>query len=343
MACRFSYDHTPPHFLAVNSSLTKDQLKALGLALAACAFFGVAAWFGWSSLQQALGEAQAVFDRKSAPNVSLAIGHAGGVAKVHQETKELARLNEAARQRLEKTVHTWQQGWRDVSGDGVDWSTDPGKWKDKLIETRSFFMQQSREAKGDIRVNLPEEFYLSLGEFRQKSPSPDAVADLARQLAVARRLVEILVQARSRAKEAYPTPCVLVSLERTDSKTNAVVSTPATPPASSEKFSLPRMTFQMQVDSSPEVLFALMRGLADDPWLFLVQDLLVKNELNQFPSRSEIRKKFEAKDQPQGKEAKASSPKLLEVLAGKEKVQSTLVIEYVGWPSDPGKEPSSQP
>ena len=214
---------------------------------------------------------------------------------------------------------------------------------DKLIETRSFFMQQSREAKGDIRVNLPEDFYLSLEEFRQKSPAPDEVADLARQLAVGRRLVEILVQARAKAKEAYPTPCTLVSLVRTDAKTNGVVSAPVTPAASAEKFSLPRMTFQMQVASSPEVLFKLVRGLAEDPWLFLVQDLLVKNELSQFPSRSEIRKKFEAKDQPQGKEGKVSTPKLLEVLAGKEKVQSTLLIEYVGWPPDPGKETSSQP
>jgi len=329
----------------MNSSLTKDQLKLLGMVLAGCVFFAAAAWFGWSNLQEALAEAQGVLDRKSVPNVALAMSHPGGVGKIQQETRELAKLNEAVRQQLEKSVQSWQQGWRETSGEGADWSTDPGRWKDKLIETRSFFMQQSREAKGDIRVNLPEEFYLSLGEFRQKSPAPNEVPDLARQLTVARRLVEILVQAKQKTREAYPTPCVLMSLERADAKTNAVVAAPVPPPpAPPEKFPLSRMTFQMQVASSPEVLFELVRGLTQDPWLFVVQDLSVKNEQSQFPSRSEIRKKFEAKDSAEGKESKVnSSPKLLEVLAGKEKVQSNLTIEFVGWPGDPAKETSPQP
>lgn len=318
----------------MNPQIKPDQLKSLGLALAGCVVFGAVGWFGWSALQEALGEAQALADRKSVPRVAAAVGHPGGAAKILQETKELANLNQTARQRLETTVRTWQDSWRETSGEGADWSTDPGKWKDKLIETRSAFLQQSRESKGDVRVGFPDDFYLSLGQFQQKSPTSEEVPDLARQLAVARRLVEILILAKRDAKEAYPTPCRFRTLERIDSTPEKEVglkppSGRPTPPQSS----LARMTFRLQIDSSPEVLFEFVRGLEKDPWLFLIQDLVVQNEQIQFPSRSEIRKKFESQTQANPEAGSAAvRPKLLEVLAGKEKVQSTLQIESIGWP-----------
>lgn len=304
--------------------------------MAAVAVLGAAGWWGWSSLQQALADAQGVFDRKSVPPVSAALGHPGGAAKIVQETQELAKLREAARQRLEKTVHTWQESWREASGEGADWSKDPGKWKDRLIQTRSLLFQRSRESEGGERVSLPDDFYLSLGDFRQKSPSPEEVPALARQLSVAQRLVEILIQARKESKEAYPTPCVLRLLERTgpDAKETALPPEPGS--SAKGKSALPNLTFRLRIDSSPEVLFGLVQGLAKDPWLFLVRDLLLENEQKEFPSRNEIRKKFEGKEAGAGRpDGGPSSAKLLEVLAGKEKIQSTLIIEYVGWASPP--------
>ncbi len=318
----------------MSTQIKPEQLKSLGLAVAGCVVFGGVGWFGWSALQEALGEAQAFADRKSVPRVAAAVGHPGGAAKILQETKELANLNQTARQRLEATVRTWQDGWRETSGEGADWSTDPGKWKDKLIETRSAFLQQSRESKGDVRVGFPDDFYLSLGQFQQKSPTSEEVPDLARQLMIARRLVEILILAKQNAEEAYPTPCLFRSLERIDSAPEKKVGLKPppgrpTPP----KASLARMTFLLQIDSSPEVLFEFVRGLENDPWLFLIQDLVVQNEQIQFPSRSEIRKKFESLTQANPEAGSAAvRPKLLEVLAGKEKVQSTLQIESIGWP-----------
>lgn len=304
------------------------------MAMAGCVVFGGVGWFGWSTLQEALAEAQAFADRKSVPRVAAAVGHPGGVAKILQETKELAKLNQTARQRLEATVRSWQDSWRETSGDGADWSTDPGKWKDKLIETRSFFLQQSRESKEDIRMELPDDFYLSLGQFQQKSPTAEEVPDLARQLMVARRLTEILVLARRDAKEAYPTPCLFRTLEHIDSAPEKEVGLKAppgrTPPPNS---SLARMTFRLQIESSPEVLFEFVRDLEKDAWLFLIRDLVVQNEQIQFPSRSEIRKKFESQIQANPEAGStAVRSKLLEVLAGKEKVQSTLQIEFIGWP-----------
>lgn len=318
----------------MNPQIKPDQVKSLGLAVAGCAVFGGVGWFGWSSLQEALGEAQTFMERKSVPRVAAAVSHPGGVANIRQETKELANLSQSARQRLEAIVRTWQDSWRETSGDGADWSTDPGKWKDKLIETRSFFLQQSRESKGDIRVDYSEDFYLGLGQFQQKSPASEEVPDLARQLVVARRLIEILVRARQEAKEAYPTPCLFRSLERIEPASEKEAS-PKPPPGRPPppKSSLARMTFRLQIESSPEVLFEFVHGLENDTWLLLIRDLLVQNEQIQFPSRSEIREKFESPGQanPEAGSAAVRS-KLLEVLAGKEKIQSTFQIEYIGWP-----------
>lgn len=308
-------------------------MKVLGLAVGALVVVGGAGWLGWSNLQEALGEAQAFVERKSVPKVAAAIRFPEGASKILQETKELKALHESARLRLEQTVRTWQDSWKEASGDGADWSTDPGRWKDKLIETRSFFLQQSRESEGDARVIFPDDFYLSLGEFQQKSPSAEEVPNLARQLSVARRLIEILVQAKREAKEAYPTPCVFRLLERLDQadKAEPPGKSPARPPP--PKPSLSRMGFRMQIEASPEVLFAFVRGLEKDPWLFVIQDLLVQNEQTQFPSRSEIRKKFES-PKAAGDETgrSATQPKLLEVLAGKEKIQATFRIEFISWP-----------
>ncbi len=329
----------------MNPQIKPDQLKGLGLAVAGCVVFGGVGWFGWSALQEALGEAQAFAERKSVPRVAAAVGHPGGAAKIFQETKELANLNQTARQRLEATVRTWQDSWREASGEGADWSTDPGKWKDKLIETRSTFLQQSRESKGDVRVGFPNDFYLSLGQFQQKSPTAAEVPDLARQLGVARRLIEILIMAKRDAKEAYPTPCLFRTLERIDSAPEqeaGLKPPPGRPPP--PKSSLARMTFRLQIDSSPEVLFEFVRGLEKDPWLFLIQDLAVENEQTQFPSRSEIRKKFDSQTQANPEAGVAAvRPKLLEVLSGKEKVQSTLQIEFIGWPPPVSPPAPSQP
>jgi hypothetical protein len=329
----------------VNPQIKPDQIKGLGLAVASCVVFGGVGWIGWSALQEALGEAQAFAERKSVPRVAAAVGHPGGAAKISQETRELANLNQTARQRLEATVRTWQDSWRETSGEGEDWSTDPGKWKDKLIETRSTFLQQSRESNGGVRVSFPDDFYLSLGQFQQKSPSPAEVPDLARQLMVARRLIEILILAKRDAKEAYPTPCLFRTLERIDSapEQEASLKPPPGRPAP-PKSSLARMTFRLQIDSSPEVLFEFVRGLEKDPWLFLIQELVVENEQTQFPSRSEIRKKFESPNQTNPEPGNAAvRPKLLEVLAGKEKVQSTLQIESIGWPRPVSPPSSSRP
>lgn len=326
----------------MSSQIKPEQIKVLGLAVVGLVVLGATGWLGWSHLQGALGEAQAFVERKSVPKVASAFGHPGGAEKIRQETKELKALHESARQQLDQTVRTWQESWRETSGDGADWSTDPGRWKDKLIETRSFFLQQSRNSEREARVVFPDDFYLSLGEFQQKSPSAEEVPDLARQLSVARRLIEILVQAKREAKEAYPTPCVFRILERLDPAEQKEVPgkpPPRTPPPKSP---LVRLSFRMQIEASPEVLFAFVRGLKKDPWLFVIQDLLVQNEQTQFPSRSEIRKKFESpKDSGEEAGRSVNRPKLLEVLAGKEKIQATLRIESIGWA--PGSAPQPPP
>jgi hypothetical protein len=113
----------------------------------------------------------------------------------------------------------------------------------------------------------------------------------------------------------------------------------------------------MQLECSPEVLYGFIQRLAWDPWLFIVSDLNLENDLKEFPKRSEVAKKFaDASKPPEGTGVGAegagappegvrgganppSRPPLLMVLAGKERLKVLLRIDCVGWKTTaPGKQ-----
>jgi len=98
--------------------------------------------------------------------------------------------------------------------------------------------------------------------------------------------------------------------------------------------------------------------LARDPWLFIVSDLNLENDLKDFPKRSEVAKKFADANKPtegagvvtegagappeevRGGANPPSRPPLLMVLAGKERLKVLLRVDFVGWKAAaPGKQP----
>ena len=116
-----------------------------------------------------------------------------------------------------------------------------------------------------------------------------------------------------------------------------------------------REKYTIKMECSPEVLYGFMQRLAKDPWLFIVMDLNLENDLKDFPKRSEVAKKFAVDPkkesgsgaaEQEGVEAEGArgganaptQPPLLMVLAGKERLKVVLRVDYVGWRAPaPGK------
>jgi hypothetical protein len=207
------------------------------------------------------------------------------------------------------------------------------------------------------KIELAPDFYLGLEDFRQKSPTADEVPGLALHLSVAERLVQLLMEARQVA-EQYPTPCRLLSLSGPGSIFAKQGEEPPTPVAAPTPRPKPaaavaqaeRKTFRVEIQSSPEVLYEYVRLLAGNPALLILTNLMVTNEQQNFPLRSEIAKKFTEANLSTGGEAmqkKKEGKRLLEILAGEESVQTVLEVDFVAWrnPEEPkaGGSPAPAP
>jgi len=287
------------------------------------------AWWGLGQLGQRQAEAQALADRMG--NVALAalLADPGGLDRANREAAELQKLEKELWEKDGSLARQWSEATGKLAGDGQDWSSDPGKWKDKLVAVQS---ELQRTAPSQ-RVELAPDFYLGLDPFRQKSPTAQEVPALALHLSVAQRLVELLFEARKVA-EQYPTACEFLRLTGPGSATDQAPAAGAserrsgTPPASPE-----RKAFQAEIRCSPEVLYEYVRLLARDPALLVLTDLAISNEKEIFPLRSEIAKKFSAAEPPSG--ATPGSPqetkKLLEILAGEESLRAVLEVDFLAW------------
>jgi len=300
---------------------------------------GVGAWLGLQSLETQQAEFGALQERLNQPGLASVVAEAGGPGRTSQETQKVRQLAQQMQEQTANLAGRWVRGTQEARGEGKEWSKDPGRWKDELILRQNELQKKAP----DLRVQLPPDFYLGLEEFRQKSPTPEEVPDLAVQLSVASRLVERLLQAR-KIREQYFTVCELKSLAPSArGKEKPVPPGSKTPRANPE-----RKTFQIEFQSSPEVLFEYIRLLASDDWLLILQDLSVTNEQPDFAPRSEIAKKFggEAKSAEGKKGEEDSAGKLLEVLAGDEALNVRMEIAFVAWPESvpappTGPKPSS--
>ena len=303
------------------------------------------AYFGWSSLSEVQSQAQSLADRKGKPELAAILTRPGGAGAVRKEAVEIGKVAEEVSQGEEGLVGSWREGYEKASGVGQGWSQDPNQWKDRLIATNDRLKKQSGKKGDNSRVILADDFYLGLQEYKQQNPSADKVPELALRLSVAEKLVELLMDAKKTAKEEYPTQCIIQSIA------SPGVSAPDSDKKSAEKAKAGigptgtlREGYTLQFESSPEVLYGFIQRVAKDPWLFVVMNLSLENDLNEFPKRSEVAKKFADANKPtdgaatenstdgaRGSANPPSKPPLLMVLAGKERMKVVVRIDYVGW------------
>ena len=310
----------------------------------------VAGYFGWSSLGEVQGQAQALAERKVKPELAAILTRPGGAGAARKEAGEIAKLEEELAEGEERLVGSWREGYVQASGEGQGWSQDPNQWKDRLIASYDRLKKQSGKKGDNSRVILADDFYLGLQEYKQQNPSAGKVPELARQLSVAEKLVEFLLDSKKSAKEAYPTQCLMQSIVGpgvSEADVAKVVSEKSKQGVNSVSYI--REGYTLQFECSPEVLYGFIDRVVADPWLFVVVNLNIENDMKEFPKRSEIAKKFsdgkssgvgsagatgKAESGADGAVGTADAPNqtpLLMVLAGKERLKVVVRIEFVGW------------
>lgn len=311
----------------MKAALDKNQLMLVaggGVGLLAA---GALAWFGLGGLGEKQAEAQALTERMGNPALAALMSDPGGAARAGKEAADLRKLGQELEENDGAVTRTWTEGTKEAAGDGQEWAKDPGKWKDELIRIQSA-LQKSAPAS---QVRLAPDFYLGLETFRQKSPTVEEVPGLAMHLKVAEKLVMKLLEARKR-KEQFPTVCEFRSL--TGPGSGGEKAEPAAAPGKPGAVAGPeRQKFKAEVRCSPEVLYEYLRLLAVDPWLLVVTGLEVANEKESFPLRSEIAKKFTAKEPGAAGAAGGAKDekKLLEILAGEESLKAVVEVDFVAW------------
>lgn len=308
-----------------------DQKQLLGVVggLALCLVAGALAWFGLGSLGEKQAETQALAEQLGNPALAALFHEPAGANRASRDAAEIQKLAKEIREN-DVEAAKWSAATRELAGDEKEWAKDPGKWKDRLIDVQSRLQKEAR----DQRIDLAPDFYLGLNEYRQKSPSADEVPNLAVHLSVAERLVRLVMQARG-IREQYPTLCEIRALAGPGSEKGAgAKNSGAVPAGKPGPLTTPneRKSFQIEIRSSPEVLYEYVKLLTTDPALLILVDLTVTNEKQAFPLRSEIAKKFsEPKPTDEPSIEKKETKRLLEILGGEENVTTTLKVDYVAW------------
>ena len=324
----------------MKGKLTKPQMVALGAGVGVLLLGLVLGFFGLKALEETQTLAQSLADRKLKPEVAAVLARPGGAGAARKEAVELGKITEDLGKEEEKVVGSWREGLVKASGEGQDWSTDPNKWKDKLIAAYDQLRKKAGKKGDNSRIILVDDFYLGLQEYKQKSPTAAQIPSLALHLSVAEKLVEILMEAKGAAKEAYPTQCILQGLEGPAVKEGEVAKPEAgkAKPGGVDGGGLVRESYRLQMECSPEVFYGFVGRLSQDPWLFVVMDLSLENEQKEFLKRSEVAKKFEVtKTDPAVEDSanpKSATPLLL-VLAGKERLRVVMKIDFMGWKIPP--------
>lgn len=324
----------------MKTSLPREYLGIGFLLLIA----GLVGWLGLNRMGEIEAEMQVLAEKMGNPALAALMGDPTGPERVIRETGEIRKLKEEVANLEKNTINGWVEAGREASGDGQDWAKDPGKWKDRLIETENRLQKEAPQRK----VTLGNDFYLGLEAYRQKSPAEQEVPALALDLSLAERLVKQLFDARQ-TDEQYPTVCEFQSLSGPASVAAKTSETRPTPPGA-QSGSLPknqdRRAFRLQIRCSPEVLYEYVRRLTQDSWLFILTDLEVTNSKQNFPLRSEIFKSLKNGLGPDSSSpAKTERPKkLLEILAGEESVSAVLFVDFVHWKNPtPAKTSPSTP
>lgn len=321
----------------MKASLQPKQAKALAAIGAVLVVSAALAWFGLGQLGEKQAEWEALTQKMAEPALAALLSDPSGTGKLSRDLAEIQKLETRILGKDGSWMKDWAAATAEASGEGQDWSKDPGKWKDRLIFLQSDLQKKATEH----QVKLAQDFYLGLEAYRQKSPAASAVPGLALDLSIAHRLVEKLFAARE-TPEQYKTVCGLRSLTVPEAATEKDLAAAAAPPPGPRPAAVKgpeRRKYRLEIDCSPEVLYAYVHLLARDNWPFLVTDLAVRNQKKEFPLRSEIAKKFSSDEAPGASKEK----KLLEILAGDESLLVTLDVDFVVWPApSPGNAKNTQ-
>lgn len=199
---------------------------------------------------------------------------------------------------------------------------------------------------------FPVIFTLASTPTVKKSPNPEDVPDLARQLSVAQRLVDHLLASRREVKEPFPTHCILSQLVIPG---GAAAESPspdgAAPRPPRQKSSEPtanrvREAYTLSLDCSPEVFSDFLTRLVSDPWIFVPMDIRVENEQASFPKREEFEKLLTTPAAASGNDvsgqATPSTAPLLLVLAGKERLRVRMSVDFVFLPPEKEAKPKEK-
>jgi len=323
----------------VKSQLNPNQVKMLALAAVLILGAAVAGWFGFSSLGDKQVEAQTLAEKIGNPQLGPLLESPEAPRRAEKDAQEIAKLTKELEQAKNSPSLRWAEGTRQATGDGQEWAKDPGKWQEALVQTQGQLLALSRSAPASAQVAISPDFYLGLDAYRQKSPSPQEVPGLAVHLSVARHLVEKLMEAR-KVREQFKTPCRLESITGPGTVSGESGGAPAaalpagSPPGSGRKM------FRIKLECSPEVLFEYVRLLSEDDWPLIVRGISLSNELQDFPPRSEIAKKFsspaestpaEGAPQPAPEGGVKKDQKLLQILSGKEKLIVEMEVDFQPW------------
>lgn len=321
----------------MKANLEKNQILALagvGILLLAAGMLG---WLGLGELGKQQEQAQALADRMGNPALAALLANPGGASRGERDAAEIQKLAQELRNG-DLLAAGWAQATRELTGAGADWAQDPGKWKDRLIAAQS----QLQKDAVSRRVEISPDFYLGLEAYRQKSPSAEEVPELALHLAVAERLVKLFLQAREFA-EQYPTACTFLALTGPGSSPQEETTKPPTGKPGTPAVVVEKKKFRLQFRCSPEVLYGYLKLLAKDTALLVVTDLALTNEQQKFPLRSEIAKRF-AQPELGETEGGKGDPKLLEILAGEESLNTSMELDFIVWKDgEPAKPGSTSP
>lgn len=321
-------------------SLERNQVISLiGLAIFVLAAIGLG-WFGLGGLFEESDQAQQLEERRGKSEIAAILGRPGGVNEVKKEIKQLDDLSQTLAKQEAALIDPWRKSTQEALGEGKDWAKDGNKWKDLLVKYNDEILKRSGKNEDKKKVTLAPNFYLGLEEFKQKSPKDDQVPALARQLAVSKRLIDLLFLAKESVREGYPTPCILVKLQGPAGADGQPTENTKAKGKPGEKSDLLRESYLIEFECSPEVLYSYIANLTKDSWFFIPTNLHLENERDSFPLRSELAGSFKAPttaESSPGEQVRGGTnsvaPPLLLILAGKEKVRVELQVDYLGWRS----------
>lgn len=202
-------------------------------------------------------------------------------------------------------------------------------WKEKLVSIREELKKSADQAK----VETADDFYFGFKRYRVASPPAGATRDIGIQLAAIEEMSHLLIKAR------------VGSIKEIRRVMVEDAGMAASPGGSEESLAAAVVDglgglyrvypFEVKFQSNPQALDKFVNELTRSPMVFLIRFMVVENEKNTVPRRSE----FAASAPAEGAEAKFLIP-----IIGQEKVNARMRIDLVYWNGvPPEKKPPGPP